>query len=203
MARIVCVQVVPELGGVQTRMSPLLGTQVDQRSGLVIAPRYKRTAGASTGAVMTLRSHARGHSTVSTQVLKQHCQSMQDGSLCKSTKISISADRLLDAATRNVIWLLRNGLVVSIPSVAVGGSIYRLPSRAQTGVFGLSAHWVSTGSALLLHADQPLHLHSGATHPRQPLPSLPPEPGRLAAGIEIRFHDADSDGPRWPESRAR
>jgi catechol 2,3-dioxygenase-like lactoylglutathione lyase family enzyme len=62
-----------------------------------------------------------------------------------------------------------------------------------TAVFGLAAHRVSTDFAILLHAGQPLQLHSDATYARHPLPSLLPEAGARGAGIEIRLHEADPD----------
>jgi len=62
-----------------------------------------------------------------------------------------------------------------------------------TAVFGMTAHRVSADFAILLHAGQPLQLHSDATYASHPLPSLLPEAGPRGAGIEIRLHEADPD----------
>lgn len=60
-------------------------------------------------------------------------------------------------------------------------------------VFGMTAHRVSGDFAILLHAGQPLQLHSDATYASHPLPSLLPEAGPRGAGIEIRLHEANPD----------
>lgn len=62
-----------------------------------------------------------------------------------------------------------------------------------TQVFGMTAHRTSRDFAILLHAGQPLQLHSDAAYARHPLPSLLPEAGPRGAGIEIRLHEADPD----------
>ncbi|NEY89991.1 VOC family protein [Tabrizicola oligotrophica] len=62
-----------------------------------------------------------------------------------------------------------------------------------TTVFGMTAHRVSRDFAILLHADQPLQLHSDAAYASHPLPSLLPEAGPRGAGVEIRLHEADPD----------
>lgn len=62
-----------------------------------------------------------------------------------------------------------------------------------TAVFGMQAHRVSRDFAILLHAGQPLQLHSDATYAAHPLPSLLPEAGPRGAGVEIRLHEADPD----------
>jgi catechol 2,3-dioxygenase-like lactoylglutathione lyase family enzyme len=61
------------------------------------------------------------------------------------------------------------------------------------GVFGMTAHRASADFAILLHAGQPLQLHSDATYASHPLPGLLPESGPRGAGIEIRLHEADPD----------
>jgi catechol 2,3-dioxygenase-like lactoylglutathione lyase family enzyme len=60
-------------------------------------------------------------------------------------------------------------------------------------VFGMEAHRVSRDFAILLHAGQPLQLHSDAAYARHPLPGLLPESGPRGAGIEVRLHEADPD----------
>lgn len=62
-----------------------------------------------------------------------------------------------------------------------------------TAVFGMQAHRVSRDFAILLHAGQPLQLHSDAAYASHPLPSLLPEAGARGAGIELRLHEADPD----------
>lgn len=62
-----------------------------------------------------------------------------------------------------------------------------------TAVFGMTAHRVSRDFAILLHAGQPLQLHSDAAYHSHPLPSLLPETGARGAGIEIRLHESDPD----------
>lgn len=62
-----------------------------------------------------------------------------------------------------------------------------------TAVFGMTAHRVSRDFAILLHAGQPLQLHSDAAYASHPLPALLPEAGLRGAGIEIRLHEADPD----------
>lgn len=60
-------------------------------------------------------------------------------------------------------------------------------------VFDMVAHRASRDFAILLHAGQPLQLHSDATYANHPLPSLLPEAGPRGAGVEIRLHEADPD----------
>jgi predicted enzyme related to lactoylglutathione lyase len=60
-------------------------------------------------------------------------------------------------------------------------------------VFGMTAHRVSKDFAILLHAGQPLQLHSDGTYAAHPLPSLLPEAGPRGGGIELRLHEADPD----------
>ena len=60
-------------------------------------------------------------------------------------------------------------------------------------VFGCKAHQVSRDFAILLHAGQPLQLHSDAAYASHPLPGLLPESGPRGAGIELRLHEADPD----------
>jgi predicted enzyme related to lactoylglutathione lyase len=62
-----------------------------------------------------------------------------------------------------------------------------------TAVFGMTAHRQSRDFAILLHAGQPLQLHSDGAYQSHPLPSLLPESGPRGAGIEIRLHEADPD----------
>lgn len=62
-----------------------------------------------------------------------------------------------------------------------------------SAVFGMQAHRTSRDFAILLHAGQPLQLHSDAAYHSHPLPSLLPEAGPRGAGIEIRLHEADPD----------
>jgi catechol 2,3-dioxygenase-like lactoylglutathione lyase family enzyme len=62
-----------------------------------------------------------------------------------------------------------------------------------TAVFNMQAHRVSRDFAILLHAGQPLQLHSDAAYASHPLPSLLPESGARGAGIELRLHEADPD----------
>lgn len=60
-------------------------------------------------------------------------------------------------------------------------------------VFGLSAHRVSADFAIMLHAGQPLQLHSDRSFAAHPLHALLPEAAPRGAGIEIRLHEADPD----------
>jgi catechol 2,3-dioxygenase-like lactoylglutathione lyase family enzyme len=60
-------------------------------------------------------------------------------------------------------------------------------------VFGMAAHRVSPDFAILLHAGQPLQLHSDAAYASHPLPAILPENGPRGAGIEVRLHEADPD----------
>jgi catechol 2,3-dioxygenase-like lactoylglutathione lyase family enzyme len=60
-------------------------------------------------------------------------------------------------------------------------------------VFGMQAHRASADFAILLHAGQPLQLHSDGTYAGHPLPALLPESGPRGAGIEVRLHEADPD----------
>jgi predicted enzyme related to lactoylglutathione lyase len=60
-------------------------------------------------------------------------------------------------------------------------------------VFGMQAHRVSRDFAILLHAGQPLQLHSDRAYAGHPLPGLLPESGPRGAGIEVRLHEADPD----------
>lgn len=62
-----------------------------------------------------------------------------------------------------------------------------------TAVFDMRAHRVSRDFAILLHAGQPLQLHSDAAYANHPLPGLLPEAGARGAGIELRLHEADPD----------
>lgn len=62
-----------------------------------------------------------------------------------------------------------------------------------TAVFGMTAHRTSRDFAILLHAGQPLQLHSDGAYHAHPLPSLLPEAGPRGAGIEVRLHEADPD----------
>ena len=62
-----------------------------------------------------------------------------------------------------------------------------------THVFGMTAYRQSRDFAILLHAGQPLQLHSDGAYHSHPLPSLLPEAGPRGAGIEIRLHEADPD----------
>ncbi len=62
-----------------------------------------------------------------------------------------------------------------------------------TTVFGMQAHRQSRDFAILLHAGQPLQLHSDAAYSSHPLPSLLPESGPRGGGVEIRLHEADPD----------
>ncbi|MBL9049702.1 MAG: glyoxalase [Tabrizicola sp.] len=60
-------------------------------------------------------------------------------------------------------------------------------------VFGMVSHRVSQDFAILLHAGQPLQLHSDGAFASHPLAGLLPEAGIRGAGIEIRLHEADPD----------
>jgi catechol 2,3-dioxygenase-like lactoylglutathione lyase family enzyme len=60
-------------------------------------------------------------------------------------------------------------------------------------VFGMDKHRVSADFAILVHAGQPIQLHSDATFARHPLHGLLPEAGVRGAGIELRLHEADPD----------
>jgi predicted enzyme related to lactoylglutathione lyase len=60
-------------------------------------------------------------------------------------------------------------------------------------VFGMAAHRASPDFAILVHAGQPLQLHSDAAYASHPLPGVLPEAGPRGAGIEIRLHEADPD----------
>ena len=62
-----------------------------------------------------------------------------------------------------------------------------------TGVFGMTAHQAGLDFAILLHAGQPLQLHSDGAYASHPLPGLLPESGPRGAGVEIRLHEADPD----------
>ena len=62
-----------------------------------------------------------------------------------------------------------------------------------TAVFGMQAHRVSADFAIMLHAGQPVQLHSDGAYASHPLPSLLPEAGPRGGGIEIRLHEADPD----------
>lgn len=62
-----------------------------------------------------------------------------------------------------------------------------------TTVFEMQAHRVSRDFAILLHAGQPMQLHSDAAYANHPLPSLLPEAGPRGGGVEIRLHEADPD----------
>lgn len=62
-----------------------------------------------------------------------------------------------------------------------------------TAVFGMQAHRTSADFAILLHAGQPLQLHSDAAYANHPLPSLLPEAGPRGGGVEVRLHEADPD----------
>lgn len=62
-----------------------------------------------------------------------------------------------------------------------------------TKVFGMTAHQAGRDFAILLHACQPLQLHSGGAFTGHPLISLLPEAGARGAGLEIRLHEADPD----------
>ena len=69
----------------------------------------------------------------------------------------------------------------------------RAEVRFLTEVMGLTAHRVSADFAIVLHAGQPLQLHTDGTYANHPLPSLLPESGPRGGGIEIRLHEADPD----------
>lgn len=71
-----------------------------------------------------------------------------------------------------------------------------------TSVFGMAAHRVSRDFAILLHAGQPLQLHSDAAYANHPLPRLLPDAGLRGAGIEIRLHEADPDAAAQIAERA-
>lgn len=60
-------------------------------------------------------------------------------------------------------------------------------------VFGMTAHRTSRDFAILVHAGQPLQLHSDAAFAAHPLTALLPEAGARGAGVEIRLHEADPD----------
>lgn len=62
-----------------------------------------------------------------------------------------------------------------------------------TRVFGMTAHQAGLDFAILLHAGQPLQLHSDGAYASHPLPGLLPEAGPRGAGVEIRLHEADPD----------
>jgi catechol 2,3-dioxygenase-like lactoylglutathione lyase family enzyme len=62
-----------------------------------------------------------------------------------------------------------------------------------TRTFGMAAHRVSADFAILVHAGQPIQLHSDQTYAAHPLPSLLPEAGPRGGGVEIRLHEADPD----------
>jgi predicted enzyme related to lactoylglutathione lyase len=63
----------------------------------------------------------------------------------------------------------------------------------MVAVFGMEAHRVSRDFAILLHAGQPLQLHSDAAYAAHPLPGILPESGPRGAGVEVRLHEADPD----------
>jgi len=62
-----------------------------------------------------------------------------------------------------------------------------------TRVFGMTAHQAGRDFAILVHAGQPLQLHSDGAYASHPLPGLLPEAGPRGAGVEIRLHEADPD----------
>lgn len=68
-------------------------------------------------------------------------------------------------------------------------------------VFGMTAHQAGLDFAILLHAGQPLQLHSDGAYASHPLPGLLPEAGPRGAGVEIRLHEADPDeAALWAEA---
>jgi catechol 2,3-dioxygenase-like lactoylglutathione lyase family enzyme len=62
-----------------------------------------------------------------------------------------------------------------------------------TTVFGMTAHQAGRDFAIVLHAGQPLQLHSDGAFAGHPLIGLLPEAGARGAGAEIRLHEADPD----------
>lgn len=60
-------------------------------------------------------------------------------------------------------------------------------------VFDMQVHRLSRDFAILLHAGQPIQLHSDSAFAGHPLTGLLPEAGARGAGIEIRLHEADPD----------
>jgi hypothetical protein len=60
-------------------------------------------------------------------------------------------------------------------------------------VFGMGKHRASADFAIMIHAGQPIQLHSDGTFARHPLHGLLPEAGVRGAGIELRLHEADPD----------
>lgn len=62
-----------------------------------------------------------------------------------------------------------------------------------TDVLSLTPHQVGRDFAIMVHAGQPLQLHSDAAYSANPLLSLLPEGGPRGCGIEIRLHECDPD----------
>jgi predicted enzyme related to lactoylglutathione lyase len=62
-----------------------------------------------------------------------------------------------------------------------------------TEVFGMTAHQAGRDFAILLHAGQPMQLHSDGAFSGHPLLGLLPEASPRGAGVEIRLHEADPD----------
>lgn len=92
----------------------------------------------------------------------------------------------------------------TVPAPVFGHSLQRISInllcrdvRAEaaflTRVFGMTAHRTGADFAILLHAGQPLQLHSDAAYAAHPLPSLLPESGPRGGGAELRLHEADPD----------
>lgn len=83
----------------------------------------------------------------------------------------------------------------SLQKITVNLLCRNLPAEVAflTTVFGMTAHRQSADFAILLHAGQPMQLHSDAAYHSHPLPQLLPEAGARGAGVEIRLHEADPD----------
>lgn len=60
-------------------------------------------------------------------------------------------------------------------------------------VFGMAVHRLSDDFAILIHAGQPLQLHSDAAFANHPLSALLPEAGPRGTGIELRLPAVDPD----------
>lgn len=69
----------------------------------------------------------------------------------------------------------------------------RAQAAFMAAVFGCTIHRLSDDYAIVLHAGQPMQLHSDASFASHPLHGLLPEAGLRGAGIEIRLHGADPD----------
>ena len=62
-----------------------------------------------------------------------------------------------------------------------------------TGVFGMTAHQVTSDFAIVMYGDQVFQLHSDGTYHSNPLQALVPENPPRGGGLEIRLYDSDPE----------